>query len=126
MSEDGGWRLLGEYERSVLGRLLEVPFPERDAIRGQVADLRVRTMDECGCIEFAQGQRERGEPRVVAEGSGPRDAEGTPVIVTLTLRGERPLWLEFHRFGGANDFRPPGRRVRSGGIGNRQSKIDNW
>jgi len=103
------WRLPTDYERSILDRLLEVDFPGRPAVAAEARDCRVRQMDRCGCIEFQSGAESDGELAIVAEGSGPRDEHGAPIEVMLTLRAGHLLWLEFHRYGGPSDFRPPAR-----------------
>ena len=102
------YREMTDYERAVLDRLLIVDFVGAEVARRVARTARVSTMDACGCIEFEQFEDPpaRTGPRVVAIGSGPRDADGTPVEVMLTLRGDRPLWLEFHRYSGDNNFWP--------------------
>lgn len=99
------WRLLTDYERGILDRLLTVDFPGRDSVLAAVDD-QVRQVDRCGCIEFKSGTEATGEHTIVAEGSGPAAEQETPLEVMLTVRAGRPLWLEFHRYGGRNDFFP--------------------
>lgn len=97
-----------EYERAVLDRLLQADFRGAEATRKLALNARVFTMDECGCLEFERPSTSTHgvKAEVVAEGVGPRDADGIPVDITLTLTGDHPLWLEFHRYSGANDFWP--------------------
>ena len=100
------WRELTDYERAVLNRLLEANFPGHSEVAAEAQLCRVRQIDRCGCLEFDSGASVEGETTIVAEGSGPLDEQGSPVEIMLTLRAGHLLWLEFHRYGGRNDFLP--------------------
>ena len=97
-----------DYERAVLNRLLAADFTGAQVTRKLAASARVFTMDDCGCLEFEPcvDQPPGAYRRIVASGSGPRDADGTPMEIMLTLRGDWPLWLEFHRYSGDNNYWP--------------------
>ena len=101
------WRELDPWEEAVLRRHLAVDFDVADRIRSLTHWPRVREMDECGCLEFELA----GEPvtsyRIVTDGYGPNQTDGSPFQTMLSLTGDgRLLWLEFHRFGGDASFRP--------------------
>lgn len=100
------WREMTPYERAILGRLLEVDFEGRAEVADEARNVFVRQIDRCGCLEFLAGVEAVGEIATVAEGSGPGDERGVPVEISLTLRGGHLLWLEFHRYGGRNDYWP--------------------
>lgn len=105
--DPANFREMTDYEHSVLARLLSVDFVGAEVLRELASAARVRTMDECGCLEFApRADGSKDGRRIVAYGRGPKDIDGIPVEITLTLRGDDLLWLEFHRFSGRNDYWP--------------------
>lgn len=98
------WRTMNDYERSLYD-VLAVAAPAE--LRPLSRPGAVRTLDACGCVEFRPGADSTAPARVVAQGAGPPDANGVLLQISLTCRGRVPLWLEFHRFGGLNDYFPP-------------------
>lgn len=95
------WRPITPYEASILGALLYVLGGD-----GPIIAPKVRTMDECGCIEFQPGDNLPGEPVVLAEASIPESHPLHPLDITLTGQGVRALWLEFHHYGFDRSRRP--------------------
>jgi hypothetical protein len=95
------WREMDEWEESVFLRHLEVDFEGVERLRTLSGRPRVRTMDECGCLEFERSSGEAEPHRIVTDGYGPEHPDGSPFQTMLTLTGDgQLLWLEFHRFGG--------------------------
>jgi hypothetical protein len=107
LSEIQAWRALDGWEEAVLRRHLEVDFDGVDDLRARTSWPRVRTTDECGCLEFERSAADLEPHRVVTDGYGPEHPDGTPfqTMLTLTASGEL-LWLEFHRYGGDGAHRP--------------------
>ncbi len=84
LSEIQPWRLLDEWEEAVLRRHLEVDFEPAEELRAVGTWPRVRTMDECGCLEF-EGASDARPVRIVAEGYGPEHPDGMPFQTMLSL-----------------------------------------
>jgi len=86
------WRPLRPVEQRMLDRLLEDPFPGRDALRAQLRQARVRTLDAEGSLAF----QVRDGPPAQVESRTPAglhwlDAEGTFLEIILHVRAG---WLD--------------------------------
>ena len=92
------WRLLAEWERSAVDKLLETPFEGRDELRTQLHDCRVRIHDSFGCIEFdiRSGVVAPVERTVPVE-AYTQDADGMPVEILLFTKLGKIAELEFNR-----------------------------
>ena len=79
------YRLMSDYEASLLTRLLELDFEGRDELVEQVRNSRVRESDEFGSIEFEIDKttlRAAETQRVPVEGEA-SDNDGVPIWVML-------------------------------------------
>lgn len=97
------WRPISAYEAALIELLLGFVEGERPFVPASV-----RALDECGCIEFDVGDAE-GETLIVAEAALPPDHPQYPLEITMTIRGNSVLWLEFHHYGHDLARRPPAR-----------------
>ena len=99
------WRRIDEWEQSILERHLAVAFEGVKSLRSLPEWPRVRTLDECGCLEF-EGHGD-DSTYIVVEGFGPAHPTGEPFETLLSLDSKgRLFYLEFIRYGGPGDFRP--------------------
>jgi hypothetical protein len=87
-----------EQERSYLNRLLHADFPGREELIRQLAEARVRTIDENGSLEILV----RGGPpaevkrRIPVEGQF-ADADGVPIHILLHAPNGFASELEVYR-----------------------------
>ncbi len=103
------YRLMSDYEASLLARLLDLDFDGRDAIVQQVRNAKVREIDEFGSIEFKvdeNAQRAAVTQRVPVEGEA-NDSDGVPIWVMLFVVDGRIDELEICKADGTPIVRKP-------------------
>jgi hypothetical protein len=105
-------RRLKPNETAILERLLEAPFPGRDAVREQISRSRVKLIDEYhdnyGSLEFevAGGPKAPDDLRVPVNASA-LDSDGVPIEIFLHIVNGLVDELEIVKADGSPIIRPP-------------------
>jgi hypothetical protein len=95
---DDEFREPNAYERAILDRLLSLNFPGRAQIAAQLENVRVKAIDEHGCLNF-EGTLPGGM-RPVVDGYAV-DLDGVPIEVILFARDGVAIELEFVKADGS-------------------------
>ena len=101
-------RDLTDSELSVFRRLLKWNFPGRDALRLQLEGLKVRQLDESGCLALEPTAKVPAhvEHRIPIEGSFP-DSDGVLTHVDLHVVDGLLFGLEYYKEDGSAVVRHP-------------------
>lgn len=91
-------RPLSEWERRLLVRLLEPPFPGRDQLREQLDQVLARAIDENGSLELQCEETTEApvEKRIPTEGEG-MDRDGITIHYLLHVVAGRMSELEIYK-----------------------------
>jgi hypothetical protein len=102
------YRLLNEYERQVLLRLLEVPFHGRDEIRSQIHTSVVRQVDTDGSIAFnVESKTIAPVMRRIPVEAEAKDRDGVPIHFLMHVVDGKIHELEIYKADGSKITQMP-------------------